>query len=129
MLFTMARARPWRARTLRSSLLRANTSEFSLTVPVIPFGSSHWSLPFGPSARTAPVSDTVSFTLLGIWIGLFPIRDIGRFWLMLTKRRQAILLQHSSVLLRGRTQLQSESRGWRSPSHRARAELPLLRRI
>src|SRR5258707_14739568 len=51
------------------------------TRPLICLGRVHASLPFGPSALTAPSPEMVSFTLAGSSMIFLPIRDITRFQL------------------------------------------------
>src|SRR5216683_2977769 len=82
MLGTRLRTRPWRARWRKSSDGRSKTSAPSFCFTVISAGSVRSSLPFGPSTATFPGA-SVTFTLLGTWIGSFPIRD--NFFLYLSE--------------------------------------------
>src|SRR5919198_3082963 len=77
MFWTSDRASPWRARTLRSSPAREMTTWLPSTFALSPEGRGWTSLPFGPSALTAP-STTCTFTPCGIATGFLPMRDIVR---------------------------------------------------
>src|SRR5208283_3238560 len=75
MLLTSARLRPCSALAWASSPSRLTTILPSVTFRLVRFGSSQSSLPFGPSTSTfCPFTST--FTLGGMAIGCFPIRDI-----------------------------------------------------
>src|SRR5256885_16206961 len=76
MLATSDRARPWSARTLRSSPAREMTSTLFSTFALSPEGTGWASLPLGPSARTVAPS-TWTFTPCGMGMGFRPIRDMG----------------------------------------------------
>src|SRR5580698_3990658 len=75
MLFTSARLVPCKDLDCASSPARLTTILPFSTLRLVRRGSSQSSLPFGPSTRTfCPFTST--FTLGGISIGCFPIRDI-----------------------------------------------------
>src|ERR1017187_2546843 len=76
MLLTSARLKPCSALACASSPARLTTILPSSTFKLVRLGSSHASLPFGPSTETfCPFTST--FTLAGMTIGCFPIRDIN----------------------------------------------------
>ena len=74
-LLTRARLRPCNALASASSPSRLTTTLPFSTLRLVRRGSSQSSLPFGPSTKTFwPLTST--FTLGGMAIGCFPIRDI-----------------------------------------------------
>src|SRR5882724_746659 len=76
MLLTSARLKPCNAFACASSPSRLTTILPSATFRLVRLGNSQSSLPFGPSTKTfCPFTST--FTLGGMAIGCFPIRDIN----------------------------------------------------
>src|ERR1044071_3402073 len=76
MLLTSARLRPCSDFACASSPSRLTTILPSATFRLVRLGNSQSSLPFGPSIKTfCPFTST--FTLGGMAIGCFPIRDIN----------------------------------------------------
>src|SRR2546427_6235311 len=73
-----ARARPWKARCWRSSLLRAALSSPFSSLKEIPAGTGVVSLPFGPWTWRADPS-IWTCTSLGITMAFFPTRDMNAF--------------------------------------------------
>src|SRR5258706_263103 len=75
MLLTRARLKPCSALASASSPSRLNTTIPSATLRLVRRGNSISSLPFGPSTKTFRAFNS-TFTLGGMAIGCFPIRDI-----------------------------------------------------
>src|SRR5215472_15849958 len=75
-LLTSARLSPCRALACASSPLRLTTTLPSATFKLVRCGSSQSSLPLGPSTKTRWPFTSI-FTLAGMAIGCFPIRDIS----------------------------------------------------
>src|SRR5581483_10984567 len=76
MLLTSARLKPCNDFACASSPSRVTTILPSATFRLVRLGNSQSSLPFGPSTKTfCPFTST--FTLGGMAIGCFPIRDIN----------------------------------------------------
>src|SRR5437773_9582262 len=75
MLLSRARLSPCRARVWASSPSRVTTMLAPSTLAAVWLGNSQASLPLGPSTFTfRPLNST--FTLAGMVMGCFPIRDI-----------------------------------------------------
>src|SRR6476659_4599377 len=75
MLARSDRVRPWSARTLRWSELRATVSTFESIETDSSDGMDWLSFPLGPSARTVVPSRAI-FTPWGTAMGFLPIRDM-----------------------------------------------------
>src|SRR5262245_27998485 len=75
-LLQSARARPWKARCWRSSLLRAQVSSAPCSENEMPGGTGVCSLPLGPCTSTVPSLIWI-FTSLGTEMTLRPTRDMS----------------------------------------------------
>src|SRR5207248_8135767 len=76
MLATSVRVRPWSWRARRESLGRSTFTWPPSTVTFISRSSFCATLPLGPSTLTRP-GWAVTFTLSGILMGSFPMRDMA----------------------------------------------------